>query len=126
MNFDDQLNQDQLMRAHELRKAMFSAKPLEARKDPPSPGKVARFDDVFGNDYEKISRAKELRRICKAEIYWDGATGEERESIRDACKLVEPFVGNDLLTKHVLRRDAKYLIKDERVREYVCRYVLGI
>lgn len=126
MSFDANLSKEQQEKARRMRASMYRAKSFNVDPDPaPSPGAKS-FDDCFRGDYVKLSRAKELRRTCKIKIYWDNASDEEKNIIRQACKEIEPFVGNKILIKNILTRKNDYLIRDKRVQEYVAKSVLAI
>lgn len=124
-SFDDNLTEDQRRRAEILRKS-HRPQPQYVRPDPPSPGKLERFDDVFAGDPSKIARSQELRKRAKSELYWSDATNEERTIIRDAVVEREPYKGNALFTSYFMRRDLRDIISDDNVLNYIRDDVLGL
>lgn len=123
-SFDENLTDEQRERAQRLRKSIRSDH-APMRRDPPTKGKLERFDDIFDNNSD-LSRSGELRRKCKAELYWMKASVEEQKSIRDAIVLEPPYKGNELFTRYFLRRDLKDIITDESVLNYVINNVLAL
>lgn len=123
-SFDENLTDEQRERAQRLRKSIRSDH-APMRRDPPVKGKLERFDDIFDNDSD-VARSCEIRRKCKAQLYWMKASEEEQKSIRDAIVLEPPYKGNELFTRYFLRRELKDIIGDESVLNYIMNRVLAI
>lgn len=124
-SFDDNLSPDQRRRADILRRSFKAGKEDPIKRDPPAPGKIERFDDIFSHASD-IARAIELRRHVKAEIYWSRAGQDEKMAIRKAVAEGEPYKNNELFTKHFLGKRFQDLIRVEQVREYIIKNVLGL
>lgn len=124
MSFDDKLNDEQKRRALILRKSM-TTEPEYIRQDPPAPGKMERFDDIFSHPSD-IARSQELRRRAKAELYWADANKDEKESIRAAVSNEDPYRGNELFTRYFLRRHLDDIITDDNVLNYIIHRVLAL
>lgn len=123
-SFDDNLTPDQRRRAEILRRSMRPEKEY-IRPDPPAPGKIERFDDIF-TSASALARSHELRKRAKAELYWSNATKEEKETIRAAVAEREPYRGNELFTSYFMRRRVNDIISDDNVLRYVQDEVLAL
>lgn len=123
-SFDDNLTEDQRRRAEILRKS-HRPQPEYVRPDPPAPGKLERFDDIFSHPSD-IARSQELRRRAKAELYWADANKDEKESIRAAVSNEDPYRGNELFTRYFLRRHLDDIITDDNVLNYIIHRVLAL
>lgn len=122
--FDETLTEDQRRRAKILRTAARNDHPLlKHEKTPGAFGDT--YDDCLRGDYVLLSRAKELRRKARAEIYWSRASNEMREIIRTAVLDNEPFKGNEPLTRWMMRRELKWIIDDSYVLNYIINYVIS-
>lgn len=129
--FDETLSDDQRRRADILRRSISSETALaeyEAGADRIKQNirdSVKRFDDIFAGNPSLLARSAEIRRRAKAEIYWQQASDDEKLAIREGVVSVEPFTGNELLTKHFLARRLDDIITDECVLNYLTNFVLG-
>lgn len=123
--FDQNLTPDQRRKAEILRKS-FRPQPQYVRPDPPSPGKLERFDDCLGGNPSLLGRSLELRKRAKAELYWADANKDEKESIRAAVSNEDPYRGNELFTRYFLRRHLDDIITDDNVLNYIIHRVLAL
>lgn len=87
---------------------------------------IKRFDDVFAGNPADLSRASELRKRCKAEMYWEHAGNDEKEAIRNAIVEREPYRNNELFTNHFMGRRLNAIIKDDNVLNYIIIEVLAL
>lgn len=122
--FDEKLNDEQRRKAEILRRSMRPEAEY-TRPDPPAPGKIERFDDIFNSKYD-LARSHELRRRAKAELYWDQAGIEEKEAIRLAVAAEEPYKGNELFSGHFMNRRINDIISDDNVIRYIQEMVLAL
>lgn len=122
--FDENLTENQRRRAKILRTAARNDHPL-LKHESNSGAFGDTFDDCLRGDYILLSRAKELRRKARAEIYWTKASQSEREIIRAAVLETEPYRDNEPLTGWIMRRDIRRIIDDTYVLNYVINYVIG-
>lgn len=122
--FDDKLNEDGKRRAQILRRALRPDKEY-IRPDPPPPGKIECFDDIFSHPSD-LARSIELRRKCKAELWWANATREEKKAVADAVAEAEPYRGNEIYLKHFRGKRPSDLIRVDHVINYIIKNVLGL
>lgn len=122
--FDANLSDEQKRKAIIMRRSIRPDK-IYMRPDPPPPGKAICFDDIF-NSITDLARAQELRKKCKAEIYWKQASMDEKQIIRDAVIMDEPYKGDEIITKTLMNRDIEYIIHDTKILNYVIKNVLAL
>lgn len=122
--FDEGLSEDGKRRAQLLRQSLRTTSDY-IRPDPPPPGKVECFDDCLRGNSE-WARAHELRQKCKAQIYWEQATTDEKIAIRDAVAQAEPYRGNEIYTRHFVAKELDDLIKVDHVIFFIIKSVLAL
>lgn len=123
--FDDGLSEDGIRRAQILRRSIRRDHSDYTRPDPPPPGKVERFDDVFQTNSDR-SRAHELRLKCKAEMWWANATRPEKKAVADAVADAEPYRGNEVHLKHFRGKRPSDLIRVDHVINFIIKNILGL
>lgn len=123
--FDEGLSEDGIRRAQILRRSIRRDHADYTRPDPPPPGKIEQFDDVFQTNSDR-ARAHELRQKCKAEMWWAEATRPEKKAVADAVAEAEPYKGNEVHLKHFRGKRPSDLIKVDHVVNYIIKNILGL
>lgn len=123
--FDEGLSEEGIRRAQILRRSIRHDHADYTRPDPPAPGKIECFDDVFQTNSDR-ARAHELRQKCKAEMWWSQASRPEKKAVMNAVAAAEPYKGNEIHTKHFKAKRPSDLIKVDHVVNYVIKNILGL